>query len=103
MAIMICRSSCEPWGGRKKTLYGLLAPSPPIRIGATGHPKRIIKEDWIREEKHREMQSGNYPILTLDGTSPKNGSDTARFTEVAVSRYRPTGPMASCAHASVIT
>src|ERR1035437_164743 len=33
----------------------------------------------------------------------KNGSDTARFAEVAVSRYRPTGPVESCARASVIT
>lgn len=32
----------------------------------------------------------------------KNGLDTARFTEVAVSRYRPAGLKESCSRASVI-
>ncbi len=33
----------------------------------------------------------------------KNESDAARFMEVAVSRYRPAGPMESCSQASVIS
>ena len=60
--IRLCRSSCKPWGGQKKTWHRLLAPPPPIRIGVTGQPVRILLKRSDKRGKHREIQNGNYPI-----------------------------------------